>query len=68
MSSPPGPGSSWSQRYKANLAKLASGDAALIAEVIVELELRNQAAGLSAGEHRMLAKAWGLREAMRRGG
>jgi CarD family transcriptional regulator len=47
----------WSQRYKANLEKLASGDLAKVAEVIHDLELRYRQRGLSAAEKRMLAKA-----------
>jgi CarD family transcriptional regulator len=48
---------SWSQRYKANMAKLESGDVALIVEVIRDLADRDAHRGLSAGEKRMLARA-----------
>jgi CarD family transcriptional regulator len=47
----------WSQRYKANLAKLESGDLIQIVEVVRELAGRDASRGLSAGEKRMLAKA-----------
>ena len=42
--------SNWSQRYKANLEKLASGDANKVAEVVRDLRHRNKERGLSAGE------------------
>jgi CarD family transcriptional regulator len=48
---------SWSQRYKANLEKLGSGDLVLVVEVIRDLAGREASRGLSAGEKRMLAKA-----------
>jgi CarD family transcriptional regulator len=51
----------WSRRYKLNLEKLASKDLASVSEVIVDLELRDLETGLSAGERRMLDKAWELR-------
>lgn len=51
----------WSRRYKLNLEKLASKDLASASEVIVDLELRDLERGLSAGERRMLDKAWELR-------
>jgi CarD family transcriptional regulator, regulator of rRNA transcription len=49
-------GRTWSQRYKANLEKLASGDLAQVVEVH-DLAGREASRGLSAGEKRMLAKA-----------
>ena len=47
----------WSQRYKANLEKLASGDLVQVVEVVRDLTGRQASYGLSAGEKRMLAKA-----------
>jgi len=47
----------WSQRYKANLEKLASGDLVQLVEVVRDLAGRDASRGLSAGEQRMLAKA-----------
>lgn len=47
----------WSQRYKANLEKLASGDLVQVVEVVRDLAGREASRGLSAGEKRMLAKA-----------
>jgi CarD family transcriptional regulator len=47
----------WSQRYKANLAKLMSGDIYQGAEVVRDLSLRENGKGLSGAEKRMLAKA-----------
>jgi RNA polymerase-interacting CarD/CdnL/TRCF family regulator len=47
----------WSQRYKANLEKLASGDLVQVVEVVRDLAGREASYGLSAGEKRMLAKA-----------
>ena len=47
----------WSQRYKANLEKLASGDLVQVVEVVRDLAGREANRGLSAGEKRMLAKA-----------
>jgi RNA polymerase-interacting CarD/CdnL/TRCF family regulator len=47
----------WSQRYKANLEKLASGDLVQVVEVVRDLAEREASRGLSAGEQRMLAKA-----------
>jgi hypothetical protein len=47
----------WSQRYKANLEKLASGDLVQVVEVVLDLAGREASRGLSAGEKRMLAKA-----------
>ena len=47
----------WSQRYKANLEKLASGDLVQIIEVVRDLAGREASRGLSVGEKRMLAKA-----------
>jgi hypothetical protein len=50
-------GRDWSQRYKANLEKLASGDLVQVVEVVRDLAGREASRGLSAGEKRMLAKA-----------
>ncbi len=50
-------GRTWSQRYKANLEKLASGDLVQVVEVVRDLAGREASRGLSAGEQRMLAKA-----------
>jgi RNA polymerase-interacting CarD/CdnL/TRCF family regulator len=50
-------GRDWSQRYKANLKKLASGDLVQVVEVVRDLAGREASRGLSAGEKRMLAKA-----------
>jgi hypothetical protein len=47
----------WSQRYKANLEKLASGDLVQVVEVVRDLAGREASRGLSAGDKRMLAKA-----------
>ncbi len=47
----------WNQRFKANLAKLISGDIYKVAEVVRDLSLRERRKALSAGETRMLAKA-----------
>ena len=47
----------WSQRYKANLEKLASGDLVQVVEVVLDLAGQEASRGLSAGEKRMLAKA-----------
>ena len=47
----------WSQRYKANLEKLASGDLVQAVEVVCDLAGREASRGLSAAEKRMLAKA-----------
>jgi CarD family transcriptional regulator len=47
----------WNQRYKANLAKLISGDIYQVAEVVRNLSLREIGKGLSGAEKRMLAKA-----------
>jgi hypothetical protein len=50
-------GRTWSQRYKANLEKLASGDLVQVVEVVRDLAGREASRGLSGGEQRMLAKA-----------
>jgi hypothetical protein len=50
-------GRDWSQRYKANLEKLASGDLVQVVEVVRDLAGREASSGLSAGEKQMLAKA-----------
>jgi CarD family transcriptional regulator, regulator of rRNA transcription len=47
----------WSQRYKANLEKLGSGDLVRVVEVVRDLAGREASHGLTAGEKRMLAKA-----------
>ncbi len=47
----------WGQRYKANLAKLISGDIYQVAEVVRNLSLRERGKALSGAEKRMLAKA-----------
>jgi RNA polymerase-interacting CarD/CdnL/TRCF family regulator len=47
----------WSQRYKANLEKLASGNLVQVVEAVRDLVEREASRGLSAGEKRMLAKA-----------
>ena len=51
------PAASWSRRYGANLARLASGDRDQIAEVVSGLTARERDYGLSAGEQRMLTRA-----------
>jgi CarD family transcriptional regulator len=47
----------WGRRYRANLAKLLSGDIYHVAEVVRDLSLRERGKGLSSAEKRMLAKA-----------
>jgi CarD family transcriptional regulator len=47
----------WSQRYKANMAKLISGDIYQVTEVIRHLSQRVREKGLSVADNRMLAKA-----------
>jgi CarD family transcriptional regulator len=47
----------WSRRYRANLAKLISGDIYHVAEVVRNLSLRERGKGLSGAEKRMLTKA-----------
>jgi CarD family transcriptional regulator len=47
----------WSQRYKANLEKLASRDLVQVVEVVRDLTGREASRGLPAGEKRMLANA-----------
>jgi len=47
----------WGQRYKANLAKLISGDIYQVAEVVRNLSLRERGKPLKSAERRMLAKA-----------
>lgn len=47
----------WSQRYRANVEKLASGDLVQVVEVVRDLAGREASHGLSAGEKRMLARA-----------
>lgn len=47
----------WGQRFKANLAKLVSGDIYQVAEVVRNLSLRERGKALSSAERRMLAKA-----------
>lgn len=57
VSSSGGESLNWSQRYKANLEKLASGDLAQVIEVVRDLAGREASRGLSAAEKRMLVKA-----------
>ena len=57
VSSSGGDSLNWSQRYKANLEKLASGDLVQVVEVVRDLAQREASRGLSAGEQRMLVKA-----------
>jgi CarD family transcriptional regulator len=47
----------WSQRCKANLEKLASGDLIQVVEVVRDLARREASRGRSGAEKRMLAKA-----------
>ncbi len=47
----------WSRRFKANTEKMGSGNVLRIAEVVRDLWRREQGAGVSAGEKRMLFKA-----------
>lgn len=47
----------WGKRYRANLAKLLSGDIHYVAEVVRDLSLRERGRGLSSAENRMRAKA-----------
>jgi len=47
----------WGKRYRANLAKLMSGDIYHVAEVVRNLSLRERGKGLSSAEKRMLVKA-----------
>lgn len=47
----------WSRRFKNHVEKLKSGDVYEVAEVVRNLTLRDRAAGLSAGEKRMLVQA-----------
>ena len=47
----------WSRRYKANLAKLVSGDIYQVSEVVRDLSPRVGEKGLSTADTRMLAKA-----------
>jgi CarD family transcriptional regulator len=48
----------WSRRYKANQEKMASGSVFRVSEVVRDLWRRDQDKGVSAGEKRMLQKAW----------
>jgi len=57
VSSSGGDSLNWSQRYKANLEKLASGNLVQVVEVVRDLAGREASRGLSAAEKRMLAKA-----------
>jgi hypothetical protein len=50
----------WSRRYKVNLERLSSGDRGKIAEVVRGLSALDREHGLSAGEQRMLRRAWQL--------
>lgn len=47
----------WSRRFKANAEKMGSGNVLRISEVVRDLWRREQGAGVSAGEKRMLFKA-----------
>ena len=47
----------WGKRYRANLAKLISGDIYHVAEVVRNLSLRERGKSFSSAEKRMLAKA-----------
>ena len=47
----------WGKRYRANLAKIMSGDIYHVAEVVRNLSLRERGKGLSSAEKRMLTKA-----------
>jgi CarD family transcriptional regulator len=47
----------WSQRYKTNPEKLASGDPVQVVEIVRDLAGREASRGVSAEEKRMLAKA-----------
>ena len=47
----------WGKRYRANLAKLISGDIYHVAEVVRDLSFRDRGRGLSSAEKRMLEKA-----------
>jgi CarD family transcriptional regulator len=47
----------WGKRYRANLAKLMSGDIYHVAEVVRNLSLRERGKSLSSAEKRMLVKA-----------
>ena len=47
----------WGKRYRANLAKLFSGDIYHVAEIVRDLSLRKKGRGLSSAEKRMLEKA-----------
>jgi CarD family transcriptional regulator len=47
----------WGKRYRANLAKLMSGDIYYVAEVVRNLSFRERGKGLSSAEKRMLVKA-----------
>jgi CarD family transcriptional regulator len=47
----------WGKRYRANLAKLMSGDIYHVAEVVRNLSCRERGRGLSSAEKRMLEKA-----------
>jgi CarD family transcriptional regulator len=48
----------WSRRYKANQEKMASGSVYRVSEVVRDLWRRDQENGVSAGEKRMMQKAW----------
>ena len=58
----------WSRRYKANLERLSSGDRGMMAEVVRGLSILDRDSGLSAGERRMLARAWQLLKDLPGGG
>lgn len=56
----PGDEANWSRRYKANLERLSSGGRGKLAEVVRGLSALERDHGLSAGEQRMLRRAWQL--------
>ena len=51
------PPAEWSRRYKANVARLRSGDREQVAEVVRQLTDRKATKGSSQGEERMLDRA-----------
>ena len=50
----------WSRRFKNHQEKLKSGDVYQVAEVVLNLALREATKGLSAGEKAMLVRARGI--------
>lgn len=49
--------SNWNRRYRANMQKIKSGNIYEVAEVVRNLQLRDQEKGLSTGERKMLSNA-----------